>query len=170
MKPFIYTLSLLLLLSNFSFSQNTKKPCPCCSHEHRQFDFWLGEWEVFKNDTLVGFNNIVLLQDSCIIQENWKSVKGKYTGSSYNFFDKEMKMWRQLWIDNQGDNLWLQGEYEDNKMIMYSEMSEESTSKSLNRITWTKNEDETVRQQWEISKGDGGKWINIFDGLYKQKK
>lgn len=61
-----------------------KKQCNCCTSEYKQFDFWLGDWEVFNLKGIkVGENKIVSLQDSCIIQENWTS--NEQTGTSYNF-------------------------------------------------------------------------------------
>ncbi|MGB5237728.1 MAG: hypothetical protein WBN59_08860 [Flavobacteriaceae bacterium] len=54
-------------------------------------------------------------------------------------------------------------------MILSSEeIPRENDDPYINRITWTYNEDGTVRQLWEIFAG--GKVINIaFDGLYRKK-
>ena len=38
------------------------------------------------------------------------------------------------------------------------------------RITWTDNEDGTVRQHWEVTKDGGKTYSTLFDGLYKKKK
>ena len=93
-------------------------PCSCCTPQHRQFDFWLGEWEVYDTTgTLVGHNNLVLMQDSCLMQENWTGSRGG-TGTSYNYYDQTDKSWNQLWIDNQGSVLKLKGTYFDNKMVL----------------------------------------------------
>ena len=41
---------------------------------------------------------------------------------------------------------------------------------SLNRITWTPNQDGTVRQHWENSRDEGATWQTVFDGLYTRKE
>ena len=144
--------------------------CPCCSEDHVAFDFWLGEWEVFNNEgALVGTNSIAKEQTGCVIRENWKSANGQFTGGSTNFYNSQTKEWQQLWIDNAGSHLLLSGGREGNQMILSSkEIPRENDEPYINRITWTHNEDGTVRQLWEILAG--GKVINIaFDGLYRKK-
>jgi hypothetical protein len=160
---------LFIFITTNILAQNT--PCPCCTPQHRQFDFWVGEWEAFANDKLAGTNSIVLLEDKCVIQENWKSAAGDYTGTSYNFYDQKAKKWKQLWLDNQGDSLELSGNFADGKMILQSkeQYSEKNKANYIDRITWTDNEDGTVRQHWERTTDGGKTWSNVFDGLYKRK-
>lgn len=154
-----------------SFSQNQAK-CPCCTTEARQFDFWVGQWETYiTGDKLAGTNNIVLLQDSCVIQETWKSAGGAYTGTSYNFYNTISKKWQQIWLDNQGGNLQLEGGLVNGQMILQSkELPNPKGELQFDRITWTPHADGTVRQLWEISKDHGKNWTAIFDGLYKKAK
>jgi hypothetical protein len=145
-------------------------PCPCCTEQHRQFDFWLGDWETFVNDKLAGTNVIVLMQDSCIIQENWISAGGQFTGTSYNFYDARKDQWHQTWVDNQGGNLQLNGGFENGSMIMSSEMTTDQNGDPIyHRVTWTPNPDATVRQHWESSPDGKDNWTTLFDGLYKRK-
>lgn len=171
MLRFILTTFLSLTLFCCSNAQNAKpQACACCSDEYRQFDFWLGDWEAFNGEKLAGTNHIVLLQDSCIIQENWVSANGKYTGTSYNYYNVQTKTWHQTWIDNQGGSLELNGKLEDGKMVLWSgEMTNPQGKKYINRITWTPNKDGTVRQHWEASTDDGKNWQTAFDGVYKRK-
>jgi len=146
--------------------------CACCTEAHRQFDFWLGQWETYKgqSDTLLGTNSIVSQQDSCVIQENWEAASGNFTGTSYNFYNTKTKTWHQTWVDNQGGNLQLKGQLEDGKMVLHSgKMRSEEGERYTNRITWTPHENGTVQQLWEISKDDGKSWMTVFDGLYKPK-
>ena len=150
---------------------DTRQPCPCCGPEYRQFDFWLGDWITTTPDgKTAGTNNIVLLQDSCILQENWASAQGAYTGTSYNYYDRSDGLWHQLWIDNQGQTLDLKGTREGSQMILSSDPVKTPDGKMIvNRITWTAKPDGTVRQLWETST-DKGEWTVAFDGLYRKKK
>lgn len=161
-----YVISMLLLVC-FSSNANAQNNCKCCDEEYRQFDFWAGNWKTYDPaGKLVGTNMIDLIQDSCILRENWKSAISKYTGTSYNFYDKNSKTWTQTWVDNQGGSLIMKGNFSNNKMILRSEpVINEDGSSVINKITWTDNNDGSVRQLWE-TKTDNGEWIIAFDGNY----
>lgn len=175
---FRFASSLLLLLplsgQELVAQNEARPPCPCCASEYRQFDFWLGDWVAYDlqdSNKPAGTNRIVLLQDSCIVQENWVGRGGGYTGTSYNWYDRQEGKWYQTWIDNQGGSLRLSGGLKDGKMVLYSEqMKNRQGELYINRITWTPNPDRTVRQHWEISKDEGESWETVFDGLYKRKE
>ncbi|HEX5171429.1 MAG TPA: hypothetical protein VFW11_19765 [Cyclobacteriaceae bacterium] len=165
------TILLLTLLIHPLWAQQNKK-CACCTPQSRQFDFWLGNWETYTPDgKLAGKNSIHVIQDSCVIQENWASNGSSFTGTSYNFYNSRTQKWQQLWLDNQGGNLQLTGEFKDGNMILKSEKLTNPKGKlQIDRITWTPNENGTVRQHWEISTDDEKTWTTVFDGLYKKIK
>ena len=76
----------------FSFSiASAQSDCACCTDFHKQFDFWVGEWEASAAGSPAGHNLIVISQDSCVIQENWTSATSGYTGTSYNFYNRITK-------------------------------------------------------------------------------
>jgi tetratricopeptide (TPR) repeat protein len=55
--------------------------------EYRQFDFWVGEWDVMnQRNEQVGTNSVKLLEDGCIVEENWAHTGGG-TGKSFNFYN-----------------------------------------------------------------------------------
>lgn len=166
MRP-IY-LSILAILSFATLSFGQTGPCPCCAEAYRAFDFWVGDWNVYTPDgKLAGTNSIAVSQDSCVLVENWKSAGGKFTGTSYNYYDQQSDTWHQVWVDNQGGSLRLAGKAGDGKMTLESQFEPSSSGPdAMNRITWTKNPDGSVRQLWEsISRADSVSVL--FDGLYK---
>ncbi len=165
---FVSILLVFLSSSQLIFAQDNA--CACCTEDHSSFDFWLGDWEVFLPDgSVAGYNTIAKIQDQCALEENWTSAKGGFTGTSYNFFNKASGKWEQLWIDNGGNQLKLFGNRTGNQMVLASEpFKGQDGEMFVNRITWTANEDGTVRQHWEILKED--KVVQVaFDGLYKKK-
>lgn len=165
MKCWIFIFYLFSL--NLVYPQSGS-PCPCCEEKYRQFDFWVGDWETTANGQIAGTNHIIILQDSCVIQENWESSRGNYTGTSYNYYDPQDDRWHQTWIDNQGQSLRLSGKLVDGQMVLESgEMKDQKGNEIWHKITWTPNPDGTVRQLWE-SKRDGTVQI-LFDGIYKRK-
>ena len=163
-----YLYTLLLLAPIFIFAQN---PCPCCDGPSRQFDFWVGDWTV-KDSTgkFLGTNHIVLVQDSCVLQENWTSGQSPYTGTSYNFFHKGDSVWKQLWLDNQGGYLELAGEWNGKAMQLESPLMTSAQGQAYkNRVTWTPMPDGRVRQHWEVTQDEGKSWNTVFDGFYERE-
>ncbi len=164
------TLLIFAVILVSALNAQTKTKCNCCTEKHAEFDFWIGTWNVTNTDgTAAGKNVIKKVQDNCILQENWTSAKGNYTGTSNNFYNWQKKQWEQIWIDNQGQSLHLKGNKIDNQMILSSdELTNQKGDTYINRITWTHNNDGSVRQLWEIIQDK--KVVSVaFDGLYKKE-
>lgn len=144
--------------------------CPCCDEKHQQFDFWVGKWEVTDTaGNVQGENTITKIEDGCTLQEKWVGTKGT-TGTSLNYYDSSDSTWNQLWIDKNGGILKLKGHFNDNKMILKSELATNKTGKQYyNQITWTKIDDKTVSQLWDIYTSGGKKIQTLFLGIYKRK-
>jgi hypothetical protein len=150
----------------------------CSAPEYRQFDFWLGEWDVFdyssgKKGALVGFNRIVRLYDGCVLQENWESSDGSSKGTSLNSYFNLDKKWHQTWVDNAGYLLALAGEFKDGTMTLEgSHPGRNAGVTVINRIAWNiiGNDPTQVRQFWQASRDGGKTWSVLFDGLYVRRK
>jgi hypothetical protein len=144
-------------------------PPPVLPPESHQFDFWLGEWDVFNpKGKKVGESRIEAVADGWGILENWTGlppVPGN-SGKSLNTYDASRKEWRQFWVG--GGLLEISGRLVDGRMVLSGE-SDIGGPKSLNRITWTPNPDGSVRQFWEQSSDDGKTWKPAFDGLYRHR-
>ena len=172
-KKTIMRLTILTLLLAFISIQLSvaQSPCNCCKDENRQFDFWVGKWKAVKADgSLLGTNTIDVIQDSCVLRENWRSATSGFTGTSYNYFDSNKKQWVQVWIDNQGGSLILKGGIRDGKMVLTGDRILNSRGQAtVNRITWTPNDDGSVRQLWEVLIDDSD-WSVAFDGVYQKTK
>lgn len=165
---------ILCLLSFSVFSQNdsttTEKPCACCTQNHQQFDFWVGDWTVYDTTgTEVGKNTIIKLEDDCILNEHWRGASGT-TGRSYNYFNKADSTWNQVWLDNSGGNLILKGNLKkEGIMVMRSELLQGQKGKYYHQITWTKNEDDSVTQRWDIQNEKHETISLAFLGIYKKE-
>lgn len=165
MKYILFPILLLFSLDTFSQEQVNTESSP-----YRHFDFWIGEWEVYTNDELVGHNKIELLQNGFLIQENWTSEKESFTGTSYNFYNLKIKKWQQVWIDKNGSNLLLNGNLIDGKMVLQSEGdSNMGEPNSIHKITWAPMPNGDVKQTWESTTDNGENWSIQFQGIYKKK-
>ena len=134
-------------------------PQPCSSPEHRQFDFWIGDWQVHKPDgSFAGINRITQEYGGCAIHEHYATGKG-YSGESLNAYDATRKVWHQTWVDTSGLLLTLEGHWDGKSMILEG---------AKQRITWTPNSDGSVRQLWETA-DEKGAWTVVFDGKYTKR-
>lgn len=149
-----------------------QEPAPlpqyCTTEEHRQFDFWLGEWNVTSNGQVAGSNRVVQVLNGCAVQENWQGASG-ISGNSYNLFDRATGKWHQTWVDSSGTLLQLDGGLVDGVMVLEGKRpTADGSGVALHRIRWTQNDDGTVQQLWEASQDQGASWTVVFDGLYSK--
>ena len=144
------------------------KPLPCQGSEFRQFDFWLGSWEVFAPDgKKAGDNRIEAIDGGCALIERWQGRVG-FTGTSLNSWDAASMLGRQHWVDNQGGLLQLAGVREGRGMVLHGREPPSSSSgvQVRQRISWMPQPDGSVRQHWQRSDDAGVTWITVFDGRY----
>ena len=60
----------------------------------RDFDFWIGEWDVFgPQGRQVGTNSITPLLDGAALAEHWRGAGG-VEGHSINAYDEAAQCWR----------------------------------------------------------------------------
>jgi hypothetical protein len=149
-------------------SQAATPPAPCAGAEHRQFDFWIGEWRVQTPDgALAGINRITREYGGCVIHEHYSTGKG-YSGESLNVYDAARKVWHQSWVDDAGLLLTLEGRWNGKSMILEGLAPDAKGVRVKQRITWTPGADGSVRQLWE-SADVKGTWTVAFDGKYTKK-
>jgi tetratricopeptide (TPR) repeat protein len=142
---------------------------PCKSPEFRQFDFWVGDWEVQDPaGNVVGHNLVTLEQDGCLIIEHWKDAGGVQTGMSFNYYDIRDKKWHQLYLDNSGNAgafPAMAGNVTDGKMVLLTD--EKSTP--LYRWTWYTLAPDHVRQMAEQTSDGQKTWQVFWDSVYVRK-
>ena len=166
-------LALIVLIPlNAIAQQDTEDELPspgsCSSPEYRQFDFWVGDWNVTSNGEPAGTNSIHPIHGSCALQENWQGAgEGGISGTSFNIYDRVTGKWHQTWVDSSGTLLQLDGGLVDKVMILSGRRpTADGKGTAIHRISWTPNPDGSVRQLWQVSQDDGGNWNVLFDGLY----
>lgn len=135
--------------------------------EQRQFDFWLGDWEVRNAMGLrLGHNQVVALLGGAVLQEHWEGAKGG-AGTSLNTYDPSRRRWRQRWMDSQGGTLDLEGGLQGGAMVLQG-LSDGPNGQLQNRITWAPLPDGRVRQHWEQRPAGDSTWTTTFDGYYQK--
>jgi hypothetical protein len=168
----------IVLASTFSAmvagAQQTQAPPPDCSAaEHRQFDFWIGSWDVFNaQGKQSGKSEVTSALKGCTLHERWESTQG-FVGESFSSYDRAVKAWHQTWVDVQGDVWKTDGGLVDGKMVLTREArSTKDPSKMVtHRWTWAKEGDaDHVYQLAEYSTDGGKTWQTYFDGHYVRRK
>ena len=141
----------------------------CAGAEYRQFDFWLGAWEVRTADgTLAGRNRITAAEQGCALEERWQGSQGN-TGRSTNYYDPVADAWRQLWV-SPGVIIDISGGLDDGSMrleglITYTTAGEQRQFRGV----WTPLDDGRVRQFFEEQRGESG-WQPWFEGFYSRSE
>ena len=158
------------VLSSSVAQAQTPPPPGCPAEVRRQFDFWVGNWDVTVAGKPAGVNRIEKILEGCALLENWQGVGGM-SGKSVNFYDPRRERWHQTWVDDRGGSLGLDGAFAGGKMVLTGTKKDPTTGKTtIDRITWTPLPADQVRQVWETSTDDGKSWTVAFDGLYTRKK
>lgn len=147
--------------------QPQPQPPRCDAPEYRQFDFWIGEWDVTGQDgRTLGRNRITRILDGCVLLEEWAGAGGG-TGKSMNAWDRTSRTWRQTWLDNSGGRLELSGRMQGSSMVLSSEAPGPDGVVARQRITFEPT-DYGVRQHWQRSTDGGKTWTTLFDGQYRR--
>lgn len=142
----------------------------CTAAEHRQFDFWIGAWEVRGPDgKVVGTSRITSILDGCAIHEEWQGGGGSI-GESFNVYDRNARRWHQTWVDNGGLLAQFDGGLTaGGAMVLEGPGRTPTGAPARSRMTFTPLADGAVRQHWEFSTDGGASWQTAFDGTYRKR-
>jgi hypothetical protein len=173
-RPWIVAATLLSALAATSGSAQLAPAVSsapgCGSAQHRQFDFWVGRWDVYPTgqDKAVARSLIENLYGGCVIRENWMPLSGT-PGGSLNTYDPEDGKWHQVWMDAGNARVSFVGEYVGDRMILtgFWKGAEGPRKDGLVRMTYTRIDGGGVRQLGEISKDQGATWKPFFDFTYR---
>ncbi len=144
-----------------------KKARPCeYVPEYSQFDFWVGEWDVFTpQGQQAGHSLVEKIINGCSLFEQWSSQYG-YDGKSINYYDPATKKWHQTWVNGTGGIIRYEGTFTDGAMRMHGESVDPDGTTELSRMTLSPMEGGRVHQYIERSTDNGKTWSVYFDGIY----
>lgn len=169
MRRTLLSIALLPLLAVTASGQQAT-PNSCADADHRQFDFWVGDWEVTDSagTTVYGTNRVSREESGCLVHENWAGSRGG-TGQSLNFFDPLKRQWEQVWVGSDGLVLQIVGHLKGASMVLEGEGMGPGGKVVRQRAAWTPQADGRVRQFWEQSADGGATWTVAFDGWYRRR-
>ncbi|GAA4039273.1 hypothetical protein [Parerythrobacter jejuensis] len=145
-------------------------PPSCDSEAHAEFDFWVGEWDVYPNgqDTKVANSRIERKHNGCAVIENWMPLRGQ-GGTSLNHLDPETGIWHQKWVGSSPGAVMFSGGVAQGSMVLTGNWPSPAAPHQLIRMSYTANADGSVRQHGEASTDHGLSWQTSFDFIYRPK-
>lgn len=148
----------------------TPAPPPCASPEHRQLDFWVGDWDVVAADgRVLGRNTITRELGDCMVQEQWAGARG-LRGRSFNIWQAGSKTWHQTWVDSAGNLLTFTGARDGEAMQLDGEAAGPDGVRIRHSMRLEPLADGRVRQLWRSSTDAGKTWKVVFEGFYVRRK
>jgi hypothetical protein len=166
----LLTASLVFLAVPLLAQSSAPPPQGCSSEAHRQFDFWIGEWEVSTPDGKVAGHNVIeSILGGCVLAENWTSAGGGVEGKSFNVYDARTERWHQTWVDTSGSLLKLDGALDKGRMVLSGDGIARDGKPVRHEIAWTPSDDGSVEQHWRVQK-EGEDWRDVFVGIYRKVK
>ncbi|MBZ5538759.1 MAG: hypothetical protein LAO31_22665 [Acidobacteriia bacterium] len=152
-------------------AKKNQKPC-AYSPENRQFDFWVGDWNVFMTggEVPAGSSKIELILGDCVVLENWSGRSGG-SGKSFNIYNKNEKRWEQTWVDASGSAIFFFGQLKDGVMDYYTADVPQPDGTHLRRHLQFFNQGHDKVRQFSQGSTDGGKtWTVEYDLTYLRAK
>ncbi|MEO6611708.1 MAG: hypothetical protein ABIT05_02205 [Chitinophagaceae bacterium] len=147
---------------------------PCMNSPHnREFDFWVGQWNVYQTGTdyQVGKSSIENTSGGCLILENWTAVGNPDEGKSMNFLNPKTAKWEQHYMGIAGASQnYYNGEYKEGSMRYEGDGADKAGNKLIFRLTYFNEGPSQVRQLLEQSTDSGKVWITLYDFTYKRTK
>lgn len=166
-------LPLLFLASMLAAQQPAPQANPCTIPQQKQFDFWVGEWDLTwpgskPAEIQHGTNNIKRIMDGCVVQENFSGGDSiPLRGTSVSTFDAPSGHWKQTWVDNQAGYLDFVGDFRDSQMILQREAIRNG-KKILQRMVWKNITSSDFDWSWESSSDGGKTWQVNWPIHYKR--
>lgn len=155
----------ILALTTFLCAPAVAQTAPCTDAEYRQFDFWLGEWDVYDfNGTFMEQNSIEKSADGCMIHESTQTSGGNVE-QSYSYYKPSTGQWTQFSVGSNAvieysGRLNAEGAMALNGYIYHRDERGTRPFKGL----WTPQDDGTIVQEFWEKPSQGGDWDIWFNG------
>jgi ketosteroid isomerase-like protein len=160
---------ILLVLATARTSSQTPPSSPCTSPEYREFDFWIGDWDVFEagSSTSTAHVRVDRILGGCVVQERYEDNTGT-AGESFTTYDVGRKLWHQTWVTNRGRLLTIEGGKHDSAMLLAGSYYLDNGNEIRVRGSW-EPAGGNVREIASTSSDDGKTWKPWFDLSFRPR-
>jgi ketosteroid isomerase-like protein len=142
----------------------------CSAPEHRQFDFWAGDWDAYdvERETAPSARvRVDLVLGGCALHEVYEGTNG-LVGESFSVYDAARNVWHQSWVTNRGQLLALEGRFDGGRMTLEGTSVGADGKRSTVRGVW-QPENGSVREWAETSTDSGKTWTKWFDLVFRAR-
>jgi hypothetical protein len=142
------------------------KPSPACATpEHRQLDFWVGDWDVTVHARATpdgpwgdakGRQHVESILGGCAIAEAF-SADGPGTpwnGLSYSSWQAPLGKWRQTWVDDSGGYLAFTGALEAGVVTLVGESRVQGDKTIQMRMVFSEITPRSLHWEWQRTDDD----------------
>ncbi len=153
----------------------------CTSTEARQFDFWVGSWDINQKILnqdgswieLKASTKVSPLLNGCALEEHWTGQvqffwlgmkqPEEIKGFSLRYYDTSSGKWNIYWMDTQTPELGLPytGNFADGKGEFFAER-ETKKGRQISRIVFSDIKENSVHWDLSVSNDDGKSWRVIW--------
>jgi len=152
------------------FCQAQENSPPCTDTGFRQFDFWLGEWNLTWDEEGKGTNRITRVLDDCVILENFDGGDSMpLRGMSVSTYDTMVGQWRQTWVDNNGTYLDFTGGMQGDEMVLVRTFTREGRE-LMQRMIFREIKPDALIWDWQRSVDQGKTWELLWQINYHRIK
>lgn len=158
-------------------------PVPrCAGEEYRQFDFWIGTWDVQQrirttDGSYLAFpatDTVRTTLDGCALLEHWHgtvqffwagmTAPGPLEGLSVRAYDAEAGAWRIHWMDTQDPRFGapFTGTFHDGTGTFFLDVERPDGTTSRRRITFANITPDTVDWELAVSTDAGANWVVLW--------
>ncbi|HKF05752.1 MAG TPA: hypothetical protein VKB49_25760 [Candidatus Sulfotelmatobacter sp.] len=142
---------------------------PCAGGEHRQFDYWLGNWSVSYGGPPAGTSKVELALDQCMIVESWDGARN-HSGKTIFAYSPDDHSWYGIFADNEGRvHIFNQGKVSAGTAEFQGTSHGPNGETVLNRVKIVRASADKVEQTWEKSADNGATWNMVYRGEYTRK-
>lgn len=161
----------------------------CDAPEHRQFDFWLGTWDVDQRiraadgsyKTFTGRDTVMRALDGCAVVERWHGTveffwddmtqPERMAGLSVRAFDPDSGVWNIHWMDTRSPSFGepFTGRFKDGRGVFTLERTQADGTETISRITFDGIEEDSFDWELAISRDDGETWMVLWAAEFRRR-
>ena len=135
----------------------------------RQFDFWLGDWDVTWGEGQKGQNHVEAILDGRVIMEQFDGRPGSpLRGMSLSVYSPALKAWRQTWVDAEGSYWSFSGGFDGTRMTLVTDDVRNGRPVKL-RMVWHNLAADSLDWSWERSDDAGQTWLALWQLHYTRR-
>ena len=158
-----------MVLSLTATSLAATSSAPCANTEHKEFDFWLGNWKIGAPGSSATAHSVVTASlDQCLIVENWDGGRG-HSGQNLFGYSADDNTWYGMFADNEGRvHVFTSGKVSAGAAEFEGTSRGQNGETVLNRVQIVRQDPNRVEQTWQKSTDNGKTWNTVFRGEYSR--